>query len=168
MTKFSIGRASAIVGIAGVVGGVALGWSDAFAQGSSQPSAAVRKADVTVTILEVRSIEAKSPEDLFARVTIAGDTSLSRVAPKPSLRVTMPADGMIPVRLELFEKRPATFDGQLDINQVPGKRDLDFVVDPATCTITGFSQTYKCADVITRSGQDAKPGEIAFRVDVAR
>ena len=168
MTKLSIGRTAAIAGIAAVVGAVAFGWSAVQAQGTSQAKAPIRKADVTVTILEVRSIEAKSPEDLFARVTIAGDTSLSRVAPKPSLRVSMPAEGMIPIRLELFEKRPATFDGQIDINQIAGKRDLDFVVDPATCTITGFSQPYKCTDVITRTGQDAKPGEIAFRVDVVR
>lgn len=162
--------ASTIAGITGVFGGMAVGWSGVLAQGN-QPPAPIRKVDVTVTILEVRSIEAKSAADLFARVTIAGDTSLSRVAAKPSLRVTMPGvtdSTLVPVRLELFEKRPATYDGQIDINQIPGKRDIDFVVDPAACTIKGFAQTYACTDVITRTGRDSKPGEIAFRIDVVR
>jgi hypothetical protein len=181
MTKLSFGRAAARIGISAAVGAVTLGWSDAFAQGTSPPvaqtaavqaqaTAAIRKADTTVTIVGVRSVTATAPVDLFARVTIAGDTSLTRIAAKPNLRVsmTMPETTLVPVRLELFEKRPPTFADQLDVNQIAGKRDIDFVVDPVTCTITGFSQVYKCGDVITRTGQDSKPGEIAFRVDVAR
>ena len=168
MARFKVGRAAIAAGIAALLGVLALGWSGALAQGTTQPAAPTRKVDVTVTVLGVRSLDAKTPADLFARITMAGDTSLTRVAPKPNLRVTMPASELIPVRLELFEQRPAEFSGQIDINQLPGKRDLDLVVDPATCTITGFSQTYKCGDVITRTGQDSKPGEIAFRVDVVR
>jgi hypothetical protein len=167
MASLMIGRAPA-ASIGTLVGGLVLAWSGAAAQSVAQPAASIRKADVTLTILEVRSIEAKTPADLFARVTIAGDTTLSRIAQKPSLRVTMPASEPIPVRIELFDRRPPTFADQIDINQIVGKRDLDFVVDPATCTVVGFSQTYKCTDVVTRTGADSKPGTISFRIDVVR
>ncbi len=168
MARVTVGLAPVVAGIGALIGGLALSWSGALAQSAAQPATPIRKADVTLTILEVRSNDAKTPADLFARVTIAGDTTLSRIAPKPSLRVTMPASEPIPVRIELFDRRPPTYADQIDINQIAGKRDLDFVVDPATCTVTGFSQTYKCTDVITRNGLDLKPGTISFRIDVVR
>jgi hypothetical protein len=173
-----------VTSIATILGGLALAAPAALAQGATAPATSaapvrpappVRKVDVTLTVLEVRSIDAKTPPDkvaadLFARVTIAGDNSRTRVAPKPNLRVTMsmPAGALTPVRVELYDKVQTTFADQLDINPIPGKRDIDFVVDPTSCTIAGFSQTYKCGDVIKRTGQDAKQGEISFRIDVVR
>ena len=142
----------------------------------AQTKAAANR-EITITVTRVKPLDKAdelSDGDFFARATIDGVPSVIekptsvKGAFKPNWKLSHKvADGTIKVKLELIDK-DVTADDPVDINKVTNKRDLDFTVNTKTCKIEGFSQTYKCGSVISRTGTETKKAEISFTVSVKK
>ncbi|MGE0025168.1 MAG: hypothetical protein AB7S70_16230 [Hyphomicrobium sp.] len=147
---------------------LAVGASMALAAG---PAAA---ADIVITVTKFHALDRAdelSSGDFFARIKIKGKAAFSPTITgeqvfTPDWKLTLPASrGSNEVNLALIDKDLAV-DDPIDINRVENKRDLDFTVNTKTCRISGFSESYKCGDTITRTGTQNKKAEISFTVDV--
>ena len=129
--------------------------------------------EITVRIKRVKAIDpgdALSRPDYLARVTIAGETFVT----KPILNQTdiSPPDwvfrksvspGWHDVKVEILDK-DLTKNDFVDINRVDGKRDLDFKVNTRRCDISGFSGSVDCGSDIVRAGAERKSAEVTFTV----
>lgn len=141
-------------------------------------AAHAQMAEVIVKITQVRAldtIDAASPADFMARVTLAGGQPCSTTAIKDQneirptdwvCRWTVP-HGIHNVTIDLADKDVSVND-PIDINRLPNKRNLDFQVNTRNCNVRGFSQGHSCGDRITRSGDERKKAEITFVVEVER
>lgn len=131
--------------------------------------------EIIVTVERVRAldvIDAASPADFVARITIGNQTIIlgpikdqNDIRPKDWIARHRVSAGDHPVKIEILDKDVALND-KIDINRVDQKRDLDFTVNTGSCTISGFSQAYRCGNRIVRGGAERKKAEITFKVDV--
>jgi C2 domain len=143
---------------------------------SASALTAANAAEIVVNISQVKALDKLdlySRGDLFAKVTIAGETfttaivrNRNEIKPDWVIRKQV-ASGTHDVKIEIFDK-DVTKDEPIDINRLPAKRDLDFKVNTRRCTISGFSTGYRCKDQIERSGDGAKKSLIMFSVDATR
>ncbi len=144
------------------------------------PASAQANQQIVVTVETVKPLDrfdAASKADLYARVTIAGETKSSPVikqtgTPGQTIRVDLTvsksvAAGTHPVKLELLDKDLAA-DDLIDINSIDKRRVLEFTVNTRTCRIEGFSTTYRCKSKIVRTGKEPKKAEVMFTVDVKK
>lgn len=131
-------------------------------------------AEITVTITKFHALDRAddlSSGDFFARIMINGKAAFSPVLTgetvfTPNWKLTLPAkSGANEVTLSLIDK-DLTVDDPIDINRVDKKRDLGFTVNTKTCRITGFTESYKCGQTITRAGTETKKASISFEVNV--
>lgn len=130
--------------------------------------------DVTVTILKVRAIDKVdefSKGDFYARVTIGGTVLTTQPVKqsnidKPDWKLsTKVKPGKVDIKVEILDK-DVTVDDPIDINKVDNKRALDMTLNTKSCSIKGFSKGYSCGDTITRTGQEKKAAEVAFKINV--
>jgi hypothetical protein len=133
-------------------------------------------AEIVITVTKFHALDRAddlSSGDFFARMKINGKAAFSPVLSgetvfTPNWKLTLPAkSGSNDVNLSLIDK-DVTVDDPIDINRVDNKRDLDFTVNTSTCRITGFAETYKCGQTITRAGSETKKASISFKVDVKK
>ncbi len=139
-------------------------------------SSQVRAEEIVVTISRVKALEKfdqLSSADMLARVTIAGEASLTAfvkneedIRPNWVIRKNVPT-GVHNVKVEILDK-DVTKNDAVDINRIANKRDLDFQINTRNCRISGFTQTYRCKSSIVRAGSEKKMAEITFSVDVKR
>lgn len=132
--------------------------------------------ELIITISEIRAldrIDDFSNGDLYARVTINGDTMKSDVLKgakdiKPNWRLSKKVTpGEHKVKLEIIDK-DLTADDSIDINRIDNKRDLDFTVNTRTCRVEGFASTYRCGTKIRRAGNETKKADVTFTVTVKK
>jgi uncharacterized protein (DUF2141 family) len=132
--------------------------------------------EITVTIEKVKAadrIDNFSRGDFYARVTIDGDRQNTPFVRQnaeitPNWQISKKVKpGKYDVKVEIFDK-DVSVDDKVDINRLGNKRDLDFAVDTRKCRITGFAQTYKCGQTITRTGSEKKAAELSFKVTVKK
>ncbi|MBY0226253.1 MAG: hypothetical protein K2Q28_10650 [Hyphomicrobium sp.] len=135
---------------------------------------------ITVKIDQIRPLDKfdeLSRGDLFARVTIAGETTTTPVKKQTSARgVTINTDWVIrrdvapgahPIKIELIDK-DLSEDDIIDINRLDNRRVLEFTVDTQKCRVEGFATTYRCKSRINRSGREKKAAEVFFTIDVKK
>jgi hypothetical protein len=135
---------------------------------------------ISVSIDQVRPLDKfdeLSRGDLFARVTIAGETTTTPVKKQTTSRGKIintdwvikrdVAPGKHPVKIELIDK-DLSEDDIIDINRLDNRRILEFTVDTQRCRVDGFATTYKCKSRITRAGREEKAAEVFFRIDVKK
>jgi hypothetical protein len=143
-------------------------------------ASAQSRRDVSVTIDHVKALDrvdwgVAGQADFYARVTIAGETFVTKpargendVRPNWVFTKSVRASARVPVKVEIFDKDVFKPDERVDINRVNAKRDLDFTVNTYNCSIGGFSNSFRCKQPIMRGGQERKRAEVTFRVDVSR
>ncbi len=135
--------------------------------------------EISVTVEHVRALDKidlgpGGKADFFAVLTIDGKSVKSPVIKRaedirPNWVLSLPVGrGTFDVKLEIYDQDVVSKPDPIDINRLPGKRDLDFRVDTRNCTVSGFSQDYNCRRTITRAGDEKKQAEISFKVDVRR
>lgn len=157
---------------------VALGFVALMA--SAAVTYAAKMHSITIDIDQVRTIDKYdelSRGDLFARVTIAGETKttevLKQIAATEAIVKTKwvitkdVKPGTHPIKIELVDK-DLTQDDVIDINRVDKRRVLEFTVNTDTCKVEGFSTVYKCKSRISRTGKENKAAEIFFTVSVKK
>lgn len=135
-----------------------------------------REVEVQVVIHRLTALDRGdwwSSDDFFARVTIGGQTFKSErlrqtndVIPNWRFAAIVPA-GRTDVKIEVFDK-DLMQDDPIDINRVDPKRNLDFVVNTRSCRLEGFSQAYRCGEIVRRAGGERKKAEMEFVVNVNR
>lgn len=145
--------------------------SGGYSGGSS-----AREVEVQVVIHRLTALDRGdwwSSEDFFARVTIGGQVFKSErirqsndIIPNWRFAAIVPG-GRTDVKIEVFDK-DLMQDDPIDINRVNPKRDLDFVVNSRTCRLEGFSQAYRCGEIVRRAGGERKKAEMEFVVNVNR
>lgn len=149
--------------------------ASAVAMVAAASSAFARDDEITVTILQVHALDkadAFLSDDLYARVTIAGEVfKTPRVAQSNDIIPNWKISKVVPrgdhdVKVEIFDKDVFSPDDKIDINRLPNKRDLDFIVDTRRCRIDGFANRYRCNQQIRRAGDERKKAEIVFYVTV--
>jgi hypothetical protein len=128
--------------------------------------------EITVVIDRVKAgdkIDVLTKPDLFARVTIAGETFKSKtafdksdIAPKWTFTKTVPK-GTHKVKIELLDRDITNASDLIDINRLDKKRDLDFTVTTRSCRIGEISNS-GCGKAITRAGKEPKNAEVSFTV----
>ncbi|MGD9805313.1 MAG: hypothetical protein AB7E81_15695 [Hyphomicrobiaceae bacterium] len=144
--------------------------------GAAQSAAA---DEVIVTVEHVLALDkidlpTAGQADFYAQVTIDGRTVKSkfiRRADEIRPNWVMPVrvrPGKHRVKLEILDHNVMMKPTLVDINRLPGKRDLDFEVDTRRCVVTGFAEEYKCSARIRRAGAERRRAEITFTVDVER
>ncbi len=131
-----------------------------------------RDVEVQVTVHSLTALDradAFSSEDFYARVTIGGQVFKSErlrqqdaVHPNWKFSAIVP-NGRTDIKIEVFDK-DLQVDDQIDINRVTPKRDLDFVFNPRTCRLEGFSEGYRCGQDVRRAGTERKKAEMVFMV----
>lgn len=130
--------------------------------------------EIVITVTKFHALDRAdelSSGDFFARMKIGGKAAFSPTITgeqvfTPDWKLTLPAKkGSNEVNLSLIDK-DLTVDDAIDINRVAGKRDIDFTVNTKTCRISGFSESYKCGETITREGSETKKASISFKVEV--
>ena len=166
MRVLSTGAHRSGVAVLGLIAGLAL---------VSVPDAAqAQQREITVTIKSVKALDkldAFSKADFFARIRIAGETFSTPVVKQadqivPNWQVSKRvAAGQHDIKIEILDKDLTKAD-LIDVNRITGKRDLDFSVNTRTCTIGGFSSSYRCGQNIVRGGTENKKAEVTFTVDV--
>jgi hypothetical protein len=144
---------------------------------ASPLTAKVALADeIDIVITHVKALDAfdeLSKGDTFAKVTIGKDVQSTPVISqqaeiKPDWKIVQKVKpGKHDVKVEIFDK-DVSVDDAIDINKVANRRPLEFTVDTRSCRIEGFSQTYKCGDIIKRAGEEKKKAEITFVVKVKK
>jgi hypothetical protein len=153
------------------VGGMAL-----FALATPLTAKVAMADEIEILITHVKALDAwdeLSKGDSFARVTIGKDVQTTPVVEQkseitPDWKIVHKVKpGKHDVKLELLDK-DVSVDDPIDINKVANKRPLEFTVDTRSCRITGFSQSYKCGDKITRVGEETKKADITFVVKVKK
>jgi hypothetical protein len=135
---------------------------------------------ITVKIDQIRPLDKfdeLSRGDLFARVTIAGETTTTPVKRQTSARgVTINTDWVIrrdvapgahPIKIELIDK-DLSEDDIIDINRIDSRRVLEFTVDTQRCRVEGFATAYRCKSRINRAGREKKAAEVFFTIDVKK
>jgi hypothetical protein len=150
------------------------------AMGATATSNAASTHNISVRIYQVRPIDKfdeLSRGDLFARVTIAGETTTTPVKKQTTSRGKIintdwvikrdVAPGMHPIKIELIDK-DVSEDDIIDINRLDNRRVLEFTVDTQRCRVEGFATTYKCKSRIARTGREKKAAEIYFTIDVKK
>jgi hypothetical protein len=142
---------------------------------ASVPTVA-QAVEVTLRITHVKAadkIDAASPADFLARVTLAGQPPCTTpvVKDQDEIRPTnwictwnLP-HGIYDIKLQIADKDVVVTD-LIDINRLPSKRDLDFKVNTRRCLVLGFSGLNRCGKRITRTGDERKKAEITFVVEV--
>lgn len=132
--------------------------------------------EITVAITHVKALDKFdefSNGDMYGRVTIGGKSQSTPVIKgdkevKPDWKISQAVPpGPTDVKVEIIDKDVAA-DDAIDINKLEKKRDLDFSVNTKSCTVEGFSQTYRCGASITRAGKEPKKAEITFKVSVKK
>jgi hypothetical protein len=140
------------------------------------PLTAAMADEIEILITHVKALDAwddLSKGDAFARVTIGKDVQTTPVVEQkgeitPDWKIVHKVKrGKHDVKLELLDK-DVSVDDPIDINKVANKRSLEFTVDTRTCRISGFSQSFKCGDKITRVGEENKKADITFVVKVKK
>jgi hypothetical protein len=152
----------------------------AAATGLAATSHAAPTHSISVRIDQVRPIDKfdeLSRGDLFARVTIAGETTTTPVKKQTTSRGKIintnwvisrdVAPGTHPIKIELIDK-DLTEDDIIDINRLGNRRILEFTVDTQRCRVEGFATTYRCKSRIVRAGRERKAAEVFFTVDVKK
>lgn len=135
--------------------------------------------EIIITVERVRALDKidlgpGGKADFFAVATIDGKSIKSPVIKRaediaPNWVLALPVGrGTFDVKLEIYDQDVLSKPDPIDINRLPGKRDLDFRVDTRNCTVSGFAQQYDCRRTITRAGDEKKMAEIAFKVEVRR
>ena len=135
-------------------------------------------ADVTIRITHVKALDVidnASPADFLAVISVGGEKPCTtplikdqnEIRPKDWVCTFKVPAGIHDVKVRLADKDVAVSD-PVDINRLPGKRDLDFKINTQTCVISGFAQTYTCGARITRSGDEKKKAQITFVVTSRR
>lgn len=169
-----------IVRLARRVNGVTAATAGLLALGAlavAGPASAQQTSEIVVNVDSLRAIDKLdvfSKADLFARITIAGETFTTKIArqqdwPKPGWQVSKRVPrGTHNVKIELFDK-DLTKDDPIDINprKDKAKRDLDFTVSTPGCGISGLTAA-RCDRAIKRAGDERKAAEIVFVVSVKR
>lgn len=134
--------------------------------------AAAQSHEITITVTRFQALDKAdelSSGDFFARMRVEGKAAFSPVLTgqnefTPNWKLTLPISaGKQNVNLALIDK-DVSVDDPIDINRLPNKRDLDFVVDTRTGRIEGFAEPYKVGQVITRAGGERKKASISFKV----
>ncbi|WP_139247792.1 hypothetical protein [Hyphomicrobium sp. CS1GBMeth3] len=147
-----------------------------FTSGLALATTGAAAEEITITVTKFQALD-KADElsngDFFARMRVAGKAAFSPVLSgqqefTPNWKLTLPiAPGKQTVNLALIDK-DVSVDDPIDINRLPGKRDLDFTVDTKTGRIEGFAESYKVGQTITRAGAENKKASISFKVDVKK
>jgi hypothetical protein len=130
--------------------------------------------EVVITIEQLKALDRMdvfSRADFFARVTIGGAAQSTPTARqvenlRPNWQIVkrVPA-GVTDVKVEVFDKDVTKAD-PVDVNRVANKRDLDFKVNTRSCRVSGFAQSYRCGQSISRAGGENKKAELTFKVTV--
>lgn len=140
----------------------------------SSGGVSTREVEVQLTIHRLIALDRGdwwSSEDFFARVTIGGQAfKTDRIRQTNDVIPNWRFNAIVPnertdIKIEIFDK-DLMQDDPIDINRIDPKRDLDFVVNPRTCRLEGFSSAYRCRQIVTRAGNERKRAEMEFSVDV--
>jgi hypothetical protein len=147
----------------------------AISPGPAEAQAKTKTIAVTinrVTALDFVDWGLAGDADFYAKVTIAGETFTTQrirgrndIQPNWKISKSVPA-GRHVIKVAIYDRDVLKPDEFVDVNRLDKKRDLDFTVDTRSCRVSGFSDAYRCGQLIKRAGKERKRAELSFTVSV--